>query len=144
MPLVFERAFGGSDNSHPDPGHQGAELRNPIGVGFHRNDADWTIQGSPLPNLEDPYSPISSWRDTPAPMGLGFIGRGWQPRIRYAGTYGEAWKENRCPFLPADFDERYFLSAPPDQQLASLEGGEPVWCTNIEPQRNVRIRGPEG
>lgn len=133
MPLVFERAFGGSDNSHADPKRQGTELRNPVGVGFHRNDEDWTIQGTALPNLEDPLSPIGSWSDTPPPASFGFVGRGWHPRIRHAGTYDEKWKETQFPFLPADFDERYFLAAPPDQQIPQLQGGEPVRCTNMSP-----------
>jgi hypothetical protein len=133
MPLLFERAFGGTDYSHANPSHYGAELRNPIGVGFHMNDDDRAIRGSPLPNLEDPRSPITSWRDTPAPMGVGVVGRGWHPRIRYAGTYDDAWKENRFPFLPDDFDDRYFLSAPFDQQVPFLEGGEPIWCRNMSP-----------
>src|SRR5512132_3250781 len=37
IPLIYERAFGGSDHSHPDPKLQGSELRNPVGASFRRN-----------------------------------------------------------------------------------------------------------
>ena len=35
------------------------------------------------------------------------------------------------PFLPADFDERYYLSAPPDQQLATPIGAPEVTLINL-------------
>jgi len=33
--------------------------------------------------------------------------------------------------LPADFDERYYQSAPPDQQTDYLRGGEEVELVNL-------------
>ena len=134
MPLLFERAFGGSDQSHPDPKYQGTELRNPVGVGFHQNSDRKTIVGTPLPNLEEPQHPIHKWSDTPPPAGFGIIGRNWQPRIKYAGTYDDQWLKERFPFLPADFDSQYFLSAPASQQVPFLKGGESVRCTNMTPE----------
>jgi hypothetical protein len=131
MPLVYERAFGGADHTHPNPKHQGAERRNPIGVGFRKNADPEAIEGTPLPNFEDPEDPIRSWSDTPAPMGFGAIGRGWQPRITFAGTYDQKWLDQRFPFLPDDFDEQYFQSAPASQQVPHLKGGERVVCTNM-------------
>lgn len=141
MPLLFERAFGGSDHSHPNPRHHGTELRNPVGVGFRKNGEG--IDGTPLPNLEDPRSPVQSWSDTPPPAGFGFVGRSWQPRIAYAGTYDAEWLENRFPLLPADFDNRYFLSAPADQQVPLLQGGEIVRCTNMTPERALWLAVPK-
>src|SRR5262249_34475172 len=102
MPLVYERAFGGSDHTHPKPKYHGSELRNLVGVGFHRNSDAPTIEGTPLPNLEHPRQPMSSWSDTPPPVGFGVIGRNWQPRLKYAGTYDERWFNERRPFLPED------------------------------------------
>jgi hypothetical protein len=131
MPLVFERSFGGSDHSHPDAAHQGTELRNPVGVGFHKNSNLAAVNGTPLPNLEDPRNPVRKWSDTPAPVGFGSVGRSWQPRIKHAGTYDERWLAERFPFLPGDFDARYFLSAPSDQQRRFLQGGEIVRCLNM-------------
>lgn len=134
MPLVFERAFGGSDHSHESPKHQGTELRNPVGVGFHKNSTASAIEGKPLPNLEDSRHPISKWSDRPPPAGVGFIGRNWQPRVTHAGTYDERWMQERLPFLPADFDDQYFQAALQDQQFSYLQGGETVRCTNMTPE----------
>ena len=49
------------------------------------------------------------------PMALGPVGRGWRPRLSYAGTYDQHWIDEVFPFLPADFDDRYYQAAPEDQ-----------------------------
>jgi hypothetical protein len=129
MPLVYERSFGGTDTTSPR--YAGAELRNPVGAGFRSNPDPKLIQETKLPNLEYPSHRMRSWSDRPEPAGFGPIGRGWQPRLQFAGTYDETWRETRFPFLPADFDDQYFQSAPRDQQVPYLRGGEPVRCTNV-------------
>jgi hypothetical protein len=134
MPLVFDRAFGGSDHSHKKPKYHGTELRNPVGIGFHKNSDSKTIKGSPLPNLEHPEYRMRRWSDTPPPVGFGILGRNWEPRIKHAGTYDEQWQNARFPFLPEDFDDLYFQSAPADQQVPYLQGGEVVRCINMTPQ----------
>jgi len=142
VPLTYSRAFGGVDHFHKEQKYHGAELRNPVGVGYLKNSDSENIEGAPLPNFEDPSSLISNWSDKPSPMGFGVIGRGWQPRIKYAGTYDQEWQDNRFPFLPEDFDERYFHSAPQDQQLPSLLGGELVRCVNMTPERLLVLTVP--
>lgn len=131
MPLVYERAFGGTDLTHEDPRHHGAELRNPVGVGYHKNPEARAAEGTPLPNLEHPLRPLSGWRETAEPMGFGPVGRSWQPRLAHAGTYDSRWREEDFPFLPRDFDTRYFLCAPVDQQVPYLRGGESLRCTGM-------------
>ena len=143
MPLVYERAFGGSDNTHEDPKKQGTELRNLVGVGFHKNSDSKAIKGTPLPNLEDPRHPIRKWSAAPAPMGFGHLGRGWQPRIKFAGTYDEQWLKERFPFLPADFDQQYFQAAPSDQQVPYLRGREVVRCLNMSESGTLVFAVPE-
>jgi hypothetical protein len=142
MPLVFERAFGGSDQSHANPKHHGAEVRNLVGVGFHKNPDPATIDGQPLPNLEHPRHRMWSWSDTPTPVGYGTIGRNWQPRVKYAGTYDQRWLDDRFPFLPEDFDPQYFLAAPADQQVPYLKGGEVVRCFNMTPEGTFELHTP--
>ena len=131
MPLGFDRAFGGSDRSHPKPKYQGTEMRNPVGVGFHKNPSSKAIKGMPLPNLENPREPIHKWFHSPTPAAFGHLGRGWQPRVKFAGTYDDRWLKERFPFLPEDFDLQYFQSAPADQQVPYLRGGEAVRCTGM-------------
>ena len=67
------------------------------------------------------------------PMSFGPIGRHWDPRVKYAGTYDAKWLDDVFPFLPADFDERYYQSAPLDQQLPKPLGEQPVTLLNLTP-----------
>jgi hypothetical protein len=132
MPVVWDRAFGGADLSHTErPQKNGTETRNLVGVGFHLNSDQETVLGNPLPNVERPESPMRNWSDKPEPIGFGPIGRGWQPRVQFAGTYDQQWVEETRPFLPADFDEHYFQSAPFDQQLDDLSAGATFGCLNM-------------
>jgi hypothetical protein len=130
MPLTFERAFGGLDESR-GPGQAAAEQRNLVGVGFHLHRRAALIEGTPMPNLERPGQTISSPHDRPEPIGLGHVGRAWAQRIAYAGTYDARWRDERAPFLPADFEPRYFQSAPEEQQFPHFQGGERIRCLHM-------------
>jgi hypothetical protein len=125
IPLVWERAFGGTDAL--DPEHILAEERNPIGVGFRgKQDAERMV-GQPVPNLEDATALISHWDDTPPPACFAPIAPSWLPRRVYAGTYDETWQQTRAPYLPADFDPRFFQCAPAEMCFDRyLQGGEQV------------------
>lgn len=135
MPLTYERAYGGWDRS--DPEQPVAELRNPVGTGFIAQPSRTRCEGIRLPNLEDPCSRIRYPRDRPGPAGLGFIAPHWQPRLQLAGTYDQAWKQQRFPLAPQDFDSRYYNAAPLGLQApAFLEGREPVEVLHAS------VRGP--
>ena len=117
MPITYDRAFGGVDNRHEDPAQHAAYMQNPIGRGFHKHlRSDW-VHGSPLPNTEQIGRPVVQPDAQYAPMGFGPVGRGWEPRYRFAGTYDQDWLDNHFPFLPPDFDEQYYQAAPEDQQI---------------------------
>ena len=124
MPLVWERAFGGVEQVG-DLLH--AETRNPVGTGFRASDSEQVPDGLPLPNLEDPEQPITSPKDQPAPTCFAPLAEHWEPRRSYAGTYDDAWQQHRAPYLPADFDPRFFQLAPPSLVASGyLQGGEPM------------------
>ena len=76
------------------------------------------------------------------PVSFGPVGRGWPGRLAFAGTYDDAWSAGVFPFLPADFDERYFQMAPPDQQIDPPEGGEEVTLVNLTPGGRESFRLP--
>lgn len=141
MPLLFERAFGGVDDSQ-GPGRIAAEPRNLVGVGFqpHRKRDD--IVGGLLPNIERPGQPVVGPRDRPDPIGVGCTGRSWAPRSRHAGTYDQRWLDNVCPFLPADFDHRYFQSAPQDQQFEHFRDDETIHCVHMAEAPRVTYKLP--
>lgn len=111
IPLIYEKSFGGIDDSNPDPKWHDSEPRNPVGKGFFANKSKKTIEGTPLPNLEDPQNLIKSPKDRPIPVGFGFISRHWQPRRALVGTYDDNWRTKRMPLLPEDFKMEYFNGA---------------------------------
>src|SRR5690606_30217736 len=120
--ITYDVAFGGIDNYHPDPDKRDAYMANPIGRGFHRFLASNQVHNTPLPNTEEPGNPVTKPHGNYRPMGLGVIGRSWPDRIRYAGTYDQHWVDDVFPFLPPDFDNRYYQAAPEDQQCSYLQG----------------------
>jgi hypothetical protein len=134
MPISYDTAFGGVDNTDPDRQKHGAYALNTVGKGFFIQDNSDRIEGKPLPNTEEFDKMVTSPRGTYRPMALGPVGRAWQPRSTYAGTYDQNWLDNVFPFLPADFDERYYQAAPPDQQVDYLSGGEEVALINLTPE----------
>jgi len=140
MPLVWERAFGGS--IYDDTGQLIAnEPRNPVGRGFFRDGT--AAVGQLLPNVEDPRTPILGPEDRPAPMGFGPIARWWEPRASYAGTYDEAWMRERLPVWPEDFDERFLCAAPaPLQARPHLRGGEWVHLEGLHREGAMHFRLP--
>ncbi len=143
MPLIYERAFGGADHAFPDDAARPRDPRNPIGVGFTSATEPERVEGVRLPNLEDPQSRIATPADRPPVAGFGFIGRDWLPRRAFAGTYDDAWQAERFPFLPADFDERFFNGALPGLTSARpLKGGEAVHVTNVTHAGEIGFRLP--
>ena len=125
MPLRWELAFGGL--ALPVEGHPPEfDPRNPVGLGFNgRDDRQW--EGRMLPNIEDPKQLIRHPADCPAPSCFAPIAPAWSPRKEYAGTYDEAWQQKRAPYLPHDFNPRFFQAAPPGLIAPGyLRGGEPV------------------
>lgn len=133
MPVSYDVAFGGVDQHSEDPVEHDAYLRNPAGRGWHRHlKASW-LQGSPLPNTEAIGQPVLSPDGRYTPMALGPLGRGWSDRSRFAGTYDQAWQDDVFPFLPKDFDERYYQAAPEDQQMSFPQAAMDVALSGFTP-----------
>jgi len=142
MPISYNNAFGGVDKPDENPATHRWYLENHVGVGYHETVSAKNLDGKPLPNTEETRNGIRDPRGNYRPMAFGPIGRAWQPRVKYAGTYDNEWIDNVMPFLPADFDERYYQVAPPDQQLAYLKGGENVELINLMAKGHARFRLP--
>lgn len=144
VPLVFERAYGGRDQTDPDEAKHDWEPRNPVGTGFVTSSGSEQADELPLPNFEDPNDLIQDLKDRPRPVGTGFVGRGWEPRVGLAGTYDESWLQNRAPLLPKDFDERFFNGAHPDWITRGLlVGGEPVFLGNMSKEGDLGFYLPK-
>ena len=118
MPLGWERAYGGTrDREHVDE-------RNPLGIGHAGAASSDPRVRSWLPNVEDPSAPMQQPSSVCTPVGFGVVGRAWLPRRTLAGTFDVAWKRERWPLAPRDFDPAFHQSAPRDQQLDMLRGGD--------------------
>jgi hypothetical protein len=122
MPVSYDVAFGGADRNSSDEREHDAYLPNPVGRGWHEHLKSAWVDGKPLPNTEEIGQTVTSPNGKYKPMALGPLGRGWPQRSRYAGTYDQKWLDDVFPFLPADFDERYYLAAPEDQQVPQPKG----------------------
>lgn len=140
MPVTYDRAFGGVDDT--DPERADAYMPNPVGRGHGLVRSGERLIGRPLPNTEDPRDPVAAPWGAYRPMAFGPVGRGWHPRLGYAGTYDQAWIDDVFPFLPADFDDRYHQAAPEDQQADPPAGGEEVVLVNLTPAGRAAFRLP--
>lgn len=136
MPLRYERAFGGVDEPV-------VEERNPVGIGIGaaRKRREWA--GRPLPNLESPEDLLMRPGQIVRPVGFGFVAPAWMPRRAWAGTYDERWQKERCPFLPEDFDPRFFCAACPELiAIPHLRGGERFRLVNLREAGGLTFRLP--
>ncbi|MGX1096050.1 DUF2169 domain-containing protein [Amorphus sp. MBR-141] len=134
IPLVPQLAFGG----------QGIEA-NPVGRGAGGRQLYEAGHKASLPNLEDPARPILDIDDAPPPAWFGPYPPDAPWRKKYLGTYNRAYMKTHFPGYPADFDTRYFLTAPADQQLDGyFRGDEPIRVSGMSsshPKVKSRLPG---
>jgi hypothetical protein len=143
QPFSYDTAFGGPDRSLPDDPNPPVYMANPVGIGYATLRTSGRITGLPLPNTEAVGEEVTSPFGRYRPMALGPIARNTPERLQYAGTYDQNWQDNVFPFLPADFDERYYQMAPADQQIPFPQTGTPVLLGNLTPEGRTEFRLPE-
>jgi hypothetical protein len=136
-PLLYELAYGGTDDS--DPQAPLVDERNPAGRGVARNDA--ALVGREAPQLEDPDHPLAAKK--PAPAAFGPIAAHWAPRAAWLGTCDEAWRRTRAPVRPLDYDPRHGSCASPGLWAETpLLGDEPVLIEGAVPAGRWAFRLP--
>jgi hypothetical protein len=133
LPISYNNAFGGVDRTAEDPSKHRWYPTNHAGVGYSEHQSMKAMEGQPVPNTEEPGHAITNPNAKYRPMAFGPVGRAWQPRPTFAGTYDQKWLDNAFPFLPSDFKEEYYQAAPADQQMAYPQGGEEVELVNLTP-----------
>jgi len=118
IPLTYDRAWGG-------PAH----AANPLGRGQ---------AGDAMHNLEIPGAWIDS-RSSPAlPAGFGPLPSTWAQRKQWMGKYNARWIRDHWPWLPPDFDVRFFMAAPEDQWVDGyFRGDEPIVLEQMHPVHAV-------
>lgn len=163
MGLRYERAYGGID-VYSDMSTQYPYPRNPRGRGFAVANAKASVDGLPLPNLEDPADRLAPerlclvdyarWSGQPMPMGYGWVPKIWYPRALLAGILpGDRATEQElraayAKLVPAEHREAYVKHGLPDMNFeffngasagltwpfAALRPGEPVRTSNLSPE----------
>ncbi len=133
MPITWSRSFGGVDAQ--SPAH--CERRNLSGTGYARHAS--SALGKRLPNFEAADDVIRSWSDRPEPVGFGPVARSSPSRLRWGGTYDQAWLDEHFPLHPPDFDDRFWNCAPDDQQLDSYVPGDLVRLRGMTPEGDTRF-----
>ncbi|MDQ2067067.1 DUF2169 domain-containing protein [Xinfangfangia sp. CPCC 101601] len=128
LPLTWAQSYGGYDPEDASRWHG----ENPAGRGFAAKAE--RLRETQAPNIEYATAPYRSG-ESGRTAGFGPVAHHWLPRRSFGGTYDEAWRKNRDPLLPEDFDRRYFRSAPLDQQTATpLQGYEQVRVGGVTPE----------
>lgn len=129
--LRYEHAYGGwwIDPQEKDPylARQVYE-QNPSGSGHFGKSHDTGLD-YPGPRIALPAKTIDAGNRHYVPAGFGPIARFWQPRLKLAGTYDDAWlqrtRASPVPYYPDDLDLRFFQYAPADQVTPThLRGDE--------------------
>ncbi|WP_415182321.1 DUF2169 family type VI secretion system accessory protein [Phaeovulum sp.] len=139
----YDTAFGGVDRLAPEDPKPPAYMANPHGRGFatFRNQA--RLSGQPLPLTEEVGVPVTSPYEEYRPMALGPIWRGRADRLRFGGTFDQHWQDNVFPFLPRDFDERYYQQVGEDQQIAKPQRAQDIVLLNLTPSGREAFRLPD-
>lgn len=141
MPLIYERAYGGEEVLKGQV--VSADSRNPVGCGYAGKKSVLEVEGLPLPNLECPRHLIQSLNDKPTPSCFAPIAGHWQPRIGFAGTYDDLWKQDRAPYLPTDYNSKFMNVAHPDLIYPTfLTGGEAVSIQGMHPIGELKFNLP--
>lgn len=141
VPLRYELAFGGVFIEEWTASFRCSH--NPVGRGYLPEGREPDASPWPAPQIESPDDPIGELGKPHRPEGLGPLGVAWEPRISRAGTRDEAWRIERCPRLPLDFDFGYYNSAHPDLIYPGLlRGDEEVLLEGLHPDGDLRFGLP--
>ena len=142
IPITYARAWGGIDRLDPKTDPAPAYMANPVGTGWADATHGDRVGGLPLPNLQAVGEEITSPHGAHTPVSLGPISRAHPRRLPFGGTYDDHWTKNVFPFLPEDFDERYYQSAPQDQWIDFPRPGTEVTLVNLTQRGRESFRLP--
>ncbi len=145
VPLDWRLAFGGrpplapeTEADEPEDIVDGAYRYNPLGRGLVEDGAFPEYRMLPAPQIEDADAPIDRTDARPQAACFAPISPWWRQRQQYAGTYDDAWLNERHPLLPRDFDFRFWQCAPPDLVAQPwLKGNEAYRLENLLAQHPI-------
>jgi len=169
MEIRYERAYGGVD-IYSDPNVPCAYARNHLGRGFVIKNSRKTVEGLPLPNIEDPNDLLTPerlcvghfmyWERQPMPHGFSWFSKFWQPRASLAGVLPadrQVEQELRNAYAQAippkqreqyketklpDMDFHFFNGASQGLALTFLNGNEQIQLINLTPEGEILFKLP--
>jgi hypothetical protein len=151
VPIRYDLAYGGAYRapaSRPSEGEAATGLRwvvyepNPSGLGFFDESALDPADELRAPQWQPRAQPVTKFNHEVPLTGFGPVARPWASRLKYAGTYDDAWlqktREEVAKGLPTDyakdFDPRFFQCAHPELITPSyLEGDEQIVLCGLLP-----------
>jgi hypothetical protein len=167
--IRYERAFGGVD-IYFDRKMPCIYGRNHLGRGYVIANARESVDGLPLPNIEDPNDRLTAerlcighhvhWERLPMPQGFGWFAKHWRPRCLLAGVlpadrkYEDELRAAYRQLVPADqlemydqtrlpdMDFRFFNGASPGLALPFLSGNEIVRTQHLAPEGPLAFQLP--
>ena len=144
--ITYRNAYGGTAKSKE--GTLFTYPPNPLGKGFYLKGGFEDISEIPVPNQEDPESPIQpeslvlgryeEWRKGPKPASFGWTRQIFYPRWTYASVLPEmlagAFADGKPPDTRAPkLDFRFFQGASEGMGDRVLAGNEHVVLTHMDP-----------
>ena len=170
MEIRYDRAYGGCDDKSVSS-LSFHYPRNHRGTGVVLKNLAETVEGLPLPNLEDPDDLLTAerlvledperWNEQPFPQGFGWFQKTWYPRCSFAGamppfvTVDTPLREEALGLVPQgqialsrqfklpSFDVRFNNGASPGLAFSYLAGDETVLLTNLTPDGELRFNLPD-
>ena len=169
LPIRYDRAYGGRDivSNPEEPFYY---PRNDLGVGVALKNTKETVEGLPLPNIEDPgdlltpdrviFDKPDRWSGQPLPDGFGWFQRTWYPRCSFTGAFpayvdiDTVLREERLGLVPKgqialsrqfklpSFDVRFNNGASRGLVLPYLDGDETFRLTNLTPAGSLIFQLP--
>jgi hypothetical protein len=164
MEIRYERAYGGKDETS-DPNIPFFYPRNTMGKGVVLRNLKDSVEGLPLPNIEDPKDRLTPerliiekperWHQQPLPQGFG-----WYPRCGLLGIYpaftevGTVTAEERMGLLPKNHialakqsklptcDAEFNNGASLDMAFPNLEGNEQISLSGLSPEGQLAFSLP--
>lgn len=157
VPLSWALCFGGAERLDREEAQADANPllafeANPVGTGWEPGASDMrTLSKSAKGQLQERLKQRRTLRapqlelvgrelkapGTAAPgevplAGVGPTARWWAPRVGRQGHFDAKWERERKPYLPDDFDSRFYQCAPDDQVARPhLQGDEPIRLTGL-------------
>ncbi|MEM9761986.1 MAG: DUF2169 domain-containing protein [Pseudomonadota bacterium] len=137
VPMDWRLAFGGPvPGSEQGDGPAEVDPRNPLGCGIAGQPDAWTDAPRQAPQILEAGTHLA-WDDAPEPACLAPVPPFWRQRQQHAGTYDDAWLEERHPLLPEDFDPRFWQCAPPGQTCDAPLSGATYRLENLHAEQGV-------